>query len=67
MPVTKLDRVSIVPFGWVSWADTISSERSDSDIAESNSTEQITVTVDVALTGLDGELVMDREAGEGTA
>ena len=40
-------RVSGVPFGWVSSADTISSERSDSSIVEFNSTVQVTVMVDV--------------------
>ena len=66
VPLTVLDRLSIVPFGWVSCADTISSERSDSSIAEFNSTVQVTVTVDVASTGLDGVLVTDTEAMEGT-
>ena len=60
------DRLSIVPFGWVSCADTISSERSDSIIAEFNSTVQVTVIVDVTYTGLDGVLVTDTEAMEGT-
>ena len=67
VPLVVLDILSIVPFGWVSCADIISSERSDSSIAEFNSTVQVTVTVDVASTGLDGVLVTDTEAGEGTA
>ena len=67
VPLTALDRLSIDPFGWVSCADTISSGRSDSSIAEFNSTVQVTVTVDVASTGLDGVLVTDTYAVEGTA
>ena len=66
MPLVVLDRLSIVPFGWVSCADTISSERSVSSIAEFNSTVQITVTEDVTLIGLDGVLVTDTERGGGT-
>ena len=66
MPLTVLDGLSIVPFGCVSCADTISSGRSVSSIAKFNSTVQITVTVDVASTGLDGVLVTDTEAMEGT-
>ena len=61
-----LVRVSIVPFGWVSCADTINGERSDSIIAEFNSTVQVTVTEDVTLIGLDGILVTDTESGGGT-
>ena len=68
VPLVVLDRLSIVPFGWVSCADTISSGRSDSSIAEFNSTVQITVIiVDEASTGLDGVLMTDTEAMEGTA
>ena len=66
MPLVELDRLSIVPFGWVSCADTINSERSDSTIAEFNSTVQVTVTEDATLIGLDGILVTDTEAVEGT-
>ncbi len=66
MPLIVLDRLSIVPFGWVSWADTISSDRSDSSIPEFNSTVQVTVTEEVINTGLDGVLVTDTEAMEGT-
>ena len=48
-------------------ASTISSERSDSITDGSNSTTQLTVIVDtIALTGLDGVLVTDTEAAEGT-
>jgi hypothetical protein len=65
-PTTVLERLSIVPFGWISCADTISRERSDSSIPEFNSTVQITVTEDVAYTGLDGVLATDTEAMEGT-
>ena len=61
-----LERLSIVPFGWVSSADTISSERSDSSIAEFNSTVQVTVTEDITLIGLEGVLVTNTEAVEGT-
>ena len=66
VPVVVLERLSIVPFGWISCADTISNERSDSNIAEFNSTVQVIVTEDVKLTGLDGLLVTDTEAVEGT-
>ena len=64
MPLVVLDRLSMVPFGWISCADTISSGRSDSSIVEFNSTVQVTVTVDVASTGV---LVTSTEAVEGTA
>ena len=67
LTLTVLDRLSIVPFGWASCADTISSERSNSIIAEFNSTVHDTVMVDVASTGLEGVLVIDTEAMEGTA
>jgi hypothetical protein len=66
VPLIVLDRLSTVPSGWVSCADTISSERSDSSIPEFNSTVQVTVTEAVTLIGLDGELVTDTEAVEGT-
>ena len=67
VPLIVLDRLSIVPFGWVSSADTISSERSDSITEGPNSTTQLTVTVDViALTGLDGVLEIVTESGGGT-
>jgi hypothetical protein len=66
VPLIVLDRLSIVPLGWVSCADTISSETSDSCIPEFNSTVQVTVTEDVANTGLDGVLVTNTEAVEGT-
>ena len=50
-----------------SCASTISSEKSDSITDGSNSTTQFTVIVDtIALTGLDGVLVTDTEAAEGT-
>ena len=67
VPLIVLDRLNTVPFGWVSCADTISSERSDSNIAEFSTTIQVTVTVDTSLIGLDGVLTTDTEAGEGTA
>ena len=67
MPIVVFDRLNTVPFGCVSCADTISSERSDSSIAEFNSIVQVTVTVDVILTGLDGVLVTDTKVEEGTA
>jgi hypothetical protein len=66
VPLLVLERLSIVPSGWVSCADTISSERSDSTIAEFNSTVQVTVTEDVANTVLDGVLMTDTEAAGGT-
>jgi hypothetical protein len=66
VPLIVLDRLSTVPSGWISCADTISSERSDSSIPEFNSTVQVTVTEAVTLTGLDGVLVTDTEAVEGT-
>ena len=66
VPLIVLDRLSIVPFGWVSCADTISSGRSDSRIAEFNSTVQVTVTEDPTLTGLEGALMTDTVAMEGT-
>ena len=59
-------RVSGVPFGWVSCADTISSESSDASIAEFNPTVQVTVTEDATLIGLGGILLTDTEAVEGT-
>ena len=58
-----LERLKIAPFGWVSCADTINSEISDSEF---NSTVQVTVTEDVTYTGLDGVLVTYTEAVEGT-
>ena len=67
MPLIVLDRLNIVPFGWVSCADTISNGSSDSNTAEFNSTVQVTVTVDISLIGLGGLLVIDTEVGEGTA
>ena len=67
VPLIVLERLSIVLFGWISSADTISSERSDSIIAEFNSTVQVTVTEDATLIGLGGVLVtVDTEAVEGT-
>ena len=66
VPLVVLDNLSIVPFRWVSCADTITSERSDSSIAEFNCTVQVTVTEDVTLIGLEGVLVIDTEAMEGT-
>ena len=67
MPLIVLERLSIVPFGWVSCADTISSERSDSITDGPNSTTQFTATVEViSLTGLDGVLETDTETGGGT-
>jgi hypothetical protein len=66
VPLIVLDRLSIVPFGWISCADTISSERSDSSIAKFNSTVQVMVTVDVTYTGLGGVLVTETEPVEGT-
>ena len=66
VPLIVLERLSIVLFGWISSADTISSERSDSIIAEFNSTVQVTVTVNAPLIGLDGVLMTDTEAVEGT-
>ena len=61
VPLIVLDRLNMLPFGWVSCADTINSERSDSNIAEFNSIVQVRVTVDI-----DGLLVTDTEAGAGT-
>ena len=58
-------RVSGVP-SLNSCANTINSERSDSIIAEFNSTVQVTVTEEVILIGLDGVLVIDTETMEGT-
>ena len=66
VPLIVLERLSIVPFGWVSCADTISSESSDSITEGPNSITQFTVTVDVTYTGLEGVLVTDTEAVEGT-
>ena len=66
MPLVVLERLSIVPFGWVSCADTISSERSDSITVGPNSTTQFTMTEDVTMIGLGGVLVIDTEAVEGT-
>ena len=66
MPVTVGPlRASGVP-SLESCADTISSDTSDSTIAEFNSTVQITVTEDAILIGLDGILVTDTEAMDGT-
>ena len=64
--IIGLERLSIVPFGRVICADTINSERSDSNIAECKSTVQVTVTEDVTYTGLDGVLVTDTDVIEGT-
>ena len=62
-----LDGLNKVPFGLDSCASTISNERSDAtSIVEFNSTVQVTVTVDIPSTGLNGLLVVDTEAGEGT-
>ena len=58
-----LDRLRIVPFGWVSCTDTVSSERSESSIAECSTTVQVMITL---FTGLDRVLVRDTEAGGGT-
>ena len=67
VPLVVLERLSIVPFGWVSCANTISSESSDSITDEPNSTTQFTVTEEImSLTGLDGVLVTDTESGGGT-
>ena len=66
MPLIVLERLNIVPFGWVSCADTISSERSDSITDGPNSTTQFTVTEDATMIGLDGVLVTDTETVEGT-
>ena len=66
VPLTVLESLSIVPFGWVSCADTISSERSDSITNGPNSTTQFTVTEEATLIGLDGVLVTDTESGGGT-
>ena len=63
VPLVVLDRLRIVPFGWVSCADTISSERSESSIAECSTTVQVMMTL---FTRLDGVLVRDTEAGGGT-
>ena len=60
----KFDRLSIALFGVDSCASTISTDSSDTIIAElSNSTVQVTVTVDISLTGLGGLLVIDTETG----
>ena len=66
VPLTVLDRLSIVPFGWVSCVDTINSESSDSITDGPNSTTQLTVTEEVTLIGLDGVLVTVTESGVGT-
>jgi hypothetical protein len=59
-------RVSGVP-SLYSRASTISNESSDSITEGPNSTAQFTVTVEIiTLTGLDGVLVTDTEAMEGT-
>ena len=54
-------RVSGVSIGWVSCADTISSESSDASIAEFNSTVQVTVIEDATLIGPGGILLTDTE------
>ena len=60
----RFDRVSIAPFGEESCASTSTNESSDVIIAElSNSTVQVTVTVDITLTGVGGLLVIDTETG----
>ena len=63
IPLIVLDRFRIVPFGWVSCADTISSERSVFRIAECSTKVQVTMMLFI---GLDGVLVRDTEAGGGT-
>ena len=63
MPLVVLDRLRIFPFGWVSCADTVSSERSESSIAECSTTVQVMMTI---FTGLDGVLIRETEAGGGT-
>ena len=65
VPLIVLYRLRIVPFGWVSCADTISSERSESSIAECSTTVQVMMTL-LNFTGLDAVLVRDTEAGGGT-
>ena len=59
-----LDRLSIAPLGPDSCASTITIESSDSKISELfSSTVQVTVTVDISLTGLGGILMIDTDAG----
>ena len=60
-----LDRLSRVP-SLDSCVSTINNARSEATIAELKFTVQVTVTVDISLTGLGGLLVMDTETGEGT-
>ena len=64
VPLTVLDRLSIVPFGWVSCADTFSSERSDSSIAEFNCTVQVKVIADPNTTDSGLLLLLVRIGGE---
>ena len=63
MPLVVLDRLRIFPLGWVSCADTVSSERSESSIAECSTKVQVMTAL---FTGLDGVLVRETEAGGGT-
>ena len=59
-----LDRLSTALLGPDSCASTITIESSDSKISELfSSTVQVTVTVDISLTGLGGILVIDTDAG----
>ena len=62
-----LDILSVASLGVDSSASTITSESSDSKIAELfSSTAQVTVIVDISLTGLGGLLVIDTDAGGAT-
>ena len=63
VPLVVLDRLRIVPFGWMSCADTVNSERSESSIVECSTKVQVMTTL---FTGLDGVLVRETEAGGGT-
>ena len=64
VPLIVLDRLSVVPFGWVSCADTISSERSDSSTAEFDSTVQVKVIADPNTTDSGLPLLLVRIGGE---
>ena len=57
MPLVVLDRLRIVPFGWVSCVDTVNSKRSESSIVECSTKVQVMTTL---FTGLDGVLVREK-------
>ena len=68
MPLTVLDRLNIVPFGWVSCADTISKESSVSNMFGFISTVQTKVMLDptVQIVLLLGSVVTVTDDGGGT-